>query len=170
MKAIICTSYFIFFILLSCNDTNEDYHDELTLISERIDKIELTLKRIDSILTLNDEKYQLIDHSETQNIDSLIKEREKYTLDFSYEEPIDSSMQVKDEENICKHLDIQIKSIRNGENARIMINGASISKFIKKNDIILDINNEEFEIIEISADDKSIKLKHIKTKLICIEN
>ena len=115
MKAIICTSYFIFFILLSCNDTNEDYHDELTLISERIDKIELTLKRIDSILTLNDEKYQLIDHSETQNIDSLIKEREKYTLDFSYEEPIDSSMQVKDEENICKHLDIQIKSIRNDD-------------------------------------------------------
>ena len=182
MKAIICTSYFIFFILLSCNDTSTDYHAEITLITKRIDKIELKLNRIDSILTVKENKYEYQssdfnnDQIATEYImnmflDSIliIERSDTLNTDLATEELIDSSISIQLDQDICEYLDVEIHSITYKE-ARVRVNGRVKTEFKEKGDIILDKNKEEFEITEISLVNKSITLKHIQSDLICIVN
>ena len=183
MKTIISAYYFIFFILLSCNDTNANLHAEIGLISERINQIELTLNRIDSTLLLNDNEYHYqkseLDMEEISTeyiinmfLDSLTVVEKLDTLIINYDtgEIIDSSMSGQSNYSFCENLDIEIISVMSSGKVRVRFNRNYMTKIIQKKDIILDKNNEEFEIIEISVVNKNITLRHIQSDLTCIVN
>lgn len=186
MKTIVYILYFVLFIFLSsCNDRKIDHNDEMILISERVHKIELALNRMDSILAKKADVYGY--QTNNSNISSgqiateyvinmfldsipIIDSTDTLNINLTSEGLSDTNIVKQPDLHICEYLDIEIDSITPRRKAWVRINGAINTEFRKKGDIILDKNEEEFEITEISIVNKNITLRHIQSDSTCIVN